>query len=152
MASKYAIAQPEATPISEESARDQVLQLLSFYDYNIEDVADAEKKASIEELLDNLTRFFRQGRLTLDTAVPGSLKVVQNLKNTPGGMTQITYREYSGQTHLAADGKGKDKNFAAMYAAAASLAGLPEGAMEKLQGKDVAVMETFIAVFFLVTA
>ena len=144
--SNFSLRRTADMPISEESAREQVLALLEHYDIDI-DSMDSERKGSAEASFEKLTRFYRMG--IFENATADSFKVIQHLKQAPGAVKDLTYSEISGKNRIASDGKKSDQRMSMVYAMMGSLTGLGEGPMQDLSGIDLAAMETLGLVFLM---
>jgi hypothetical protein len=132
--------------ISEQSAIEQVSELLSFYDINIDRLMQDEKtEKSGDSLLSSLVDFFRLGKIELKTGDKG--KIIQYLKSG----TIIEYGEISAKDKLAMDKFNPEReNYNRVYAFMGSLCGLGKSAIEKLHVTDLAVVEVLGALFLLV--
>jgi hypothetical protein len=149
MASKYALRKAPDFIISEESATDQVVTLLEYYDIDVEAASDVENEESgisprvgMERALDQLAVYVRRGILEISADKDSKIKVCQTLA---GGET-INYKEVNARAKLAMD-RVKGKGYTRVYAFMSSLASLPPGAIEKLPPRDLAVVEVLGTVF-----
>ena len=145
MASKYALRKKKELLLSEESAREQILEMLEFYDIDVErnEVEDAAGK-SVENTLDNLTTYVRQGVLSVGrNAATGRLEVTHTLS---GGEVLI-YGEINAKAKLAMEKFDSKAGYSRTYAFMGSLCGLGKGAIEKLPAIDLGVVEVLGLVF-----
>lgn len=148
--SKYSLKTPKAYKLSEESATESVVQLLEYYDIDIDRAPDVPADGSpqspreaLERALDQLTDYVRLGAIEIVVVEENELTVVQHLT----GGYEITYREVSAKAKLAMDRVKGGGNYARIYAMMASLASLPPAAIEKMAPRDLAVVEILGTVF-----
>lgn len=140
--SKYQIARAAAQYIlSEESATEQVVALLTYYDIDVERLAGGNDvaQASLEKTLDQLTDYVRRG--ILEIGENGT--VTQTL----GSGQTLEYVEIGAKHKLVMDKVPQGQQYAKMYALMGSLAGCGSTAIEKLPAKDLAVVEVLSTVF-----
>ena len=150
--SKYALRKrPETYLISEEAARDQVIELLEFYDIDIEKLpGDSGEDGKIspregfEAALDQLTEYVRRGVVEISGSDTGKLQVRQNL--AAADAEPLFYKEINAQAKLAMD-RAKGKGYGRLYALAGYLCGLGDAAIIKLPARDLAVVEILGTVF-----
>lgn len=150
MKSKYALPKKtEIFKLSEESARDQVIDLLDYYDIDIEKAPDTvgedggmSPREALERALDQLTAYVRRGRVEIERDADNRIKVRQTLsKGEP-----LEFREVNAHAKLAMD-RAKGKGYGRLYAMMGSLCGLGETAITKLPARDLAVVEILGTVF-----
>jgi hypothetical protein len=132
MLSDYITPREENYVLSEESARDEVRRILDFYEIELDENAGEEEVKNTGDLLDELARYFRLGKLETREDPKKGFCVVQHVS----GGTEITYREL----------KGKDLNVLEKFdrlhlrSAYRELLGLLSGygtdVIEKLKGRD----------------
>lgn len=142
---KYTRKKAEDYTLSEEVATEQIIDLLEYYDIDIEQIGDADEKAAkgLETVLDTLCRHIRTGKLTVDRGADDKLVVTQTLTN---GET-LTYSEISAKSKLAMEKYNNDSNYSRIYAFMGSLSGVGKAGIEKLSAKDLGVVEVLGAVF-----
>jgi len=126
-------------PISEESARAQVMLLLEGYDIDPAAHTD-DSRAAIEGALDKLAKYIRRGLIE----VAPDLSVTQHRKSGP----DIKYAKLTGKAVIASDSASADKPNAKIHALLGALSGLPVEAFQSLPGDELSVAETLAIVFF----
>jgi hypothetical protein len=128
--------QPEYK-ISEESAKEQVRELISHYelDFSFEqDDKDGEK--ATERILDALTGFYREGLIENVKDDNLGLCVVQH---TGKGML-IRYREVKGDDCAVVEKYGENEKYTRIWALMGRLCGQGEDIVKKLKGRDKQAM------------
>lgn len=133
-------------PISSEIADAAVMDLLAYYEINIDDLPGQDQRDAMESVAAKLSRFYRMGLLE-NRREGGILKVVQHLANPPGEVKELTYDRMSGAMKLLMDGFKDTERYAASQALMAGLCGLPAASMKQLVGNDLSAMECLSAVF-----
>jgi hypothetical protein len=138
----------ESKWLSEEVGNAAVIELLNYYEIEIEDLPDQGQRDAMDAVAAKLSRFYRMGLLE-NKRDDGVLKVVQHLQNPPEGNTNPTliYGRMTGGYRLAMDGFKENQRFAATQALMAALCGLPPSEMKKLTGNDLSAMECLSTVF-----
>lgn len=136
--------------LSEETATKAVVELLTFYDYDIDALEPAERK-STEKALKEIVGFYRQGRFENGKSDDGAPTVIQHLQETPGTLKSITYGEFTGEVRVqSGDGlEIKKETFTFIYRTLGLLSGIGEDALKKLRGGDLKAMEALGNLFFL---
>jgi hypothetical protein len=142
--SKYSLRKKKEMILSEEAARDQIVELLEYYDIDVDrnEVEDAVSK-QVENTLDQLTLYVRQGVLEIARNDKGKLEVKHNLS---GGDT-LVYGEINSKAKLAMEKFDPKAGYSRTYAFMGSLCGLGKGAIEKLPAIDLGVVEVLGTVF-----
>jgi len=142
--SPFALRKKPELILSEESATEQVLDLLEYYDIDIERVP-AQFREQMEVRLKLLTDYVRRGAVEVGRSEDQKIKVSVNLSH---GNTVIELCELGARHKLAMDrGAASDSNYSRIYKLIASMAGLPVEAIEKLRARDLAVIEVLGGVF-----
>jgi hypothetical protein len=162
MAIDFSLPEPDSSapakyPISADSAAAQVKELLAYYDFDISTLDDSivnkksglTERASAQATFEKLIPYYREGRLENDKAGDGSLLIVQHLKEPKGTITEIQYKEFTGDNRIASDGKGADFSLTMAYAMMGSLSGFGEGGMRNLRRGDLRAMEALALGFFV---
>lgn len=146
MASKYATRKATDFQISEESATDQVVELLDYYDIDVDRLTEGEDRAgsALEKALDHVRDGFRSGRLELVRDNTGKLTVVHHLK---GAGEPLVYQEISAKAKLAMERFDPAAGYSRLYAFMGALCGIGKGAIEKLPPQDLALVEVLGTVF-----
>lgn len=132
--------------VSEQVADAAVMELLGYYEIEIDELPDKEQQDAMEAISAKLSRFYRMGLLE-NSRAEGVLKVIQHLQNPPGQVRDLTYDRMTGGYKLAMDGFKDTQRYAATQSLMASLCGLPLAAMKKLSGNDLSAMECLSVVF-----
>lgn len=146
MSSKYGLVKAAAAYVlSKESAHEQVMDLLSYYDIDVERMAasNANAGAVLERSFDQLADFIRQGRVEVVRAADGRVTVKQHVTGTD----PLVYGELGAKHKLAMDRCKEGENYQRMYNLMGSLCGLGSAAIEKLPARDLAVVEVLSTVF-----
>jgi hypothetical protein len=142
---KYSIVRKaDEYTLSEESATEQVVTLLTYYDIDVDKIPDTDAKAGFERALDTVTSFIRRGVLEVITDKDNRVSVIHNLID---GNDKLTYGELGARHKLAMDRVKKGEDYHRMYALMGSLSGIGSGAIEKLKAKDLSVVEVLGTVF-----
>ncbi len=142
----------ETYPISEDSALEQIVDILDYYDIPIERFEQSEKSETAgENILESLTVFFRTGQLQSNRDENGVLKITQTTQTG----TKIEYEEIKAKHKKVMDKYDPNReNYKRMYAFLGSLCGLGSDAIEQLKtgGKqnDLAVAEILGTLFLAV--
>jgi len=140
--SKYQIKRTEQQYVlSEESAVEQVMALLTYYDIDVDRLAGGNdlQEASLEKTFDQLTDYVRRG--LVEVGENGT--VTQHL----GSGQTLQYAEIGAKHKLVMDKVPQGQQYAKMYALMGSLASCGSTAIEKLPAKDLAVVEVLSTVF-----
>ena len=145
-------------PISEDSAAAQVKEILSYYDFDLSTLDDQTvnkktgktERQSAQETFEKLIPYYREGRLSNDKGAGDTLLIVQHLKEAKGSVTEIQYKEFSGDSRIASDGKGADFSLTMAYAMMGSLSGFGEAGIRNLRRGDLRAMEALALAFFVV--
>lgn len=143
--SKYARpAKEEVFVLAEEPAREQVMDLLDYYDIDMTPSSD-KGALTVEKSLDFLTNCVRRGTLEVKRNEKGKMEVVHLLST---GDT-LTYKEINSQAKLAMEKFDQDATYSRVYAFMGSLCGLGKAAIEKLGPKDLTVVENLGTLFII---
>ncbi len=134
--------------LSEESARNAVLELVEYYNIDVDAMPDRKQRGQVESALGQLVRFYRMGILE-NIREGGILKVKQTLQAPPGSMTEIIYGEMSGEAKQASDGYDENDRYHRIYAILSFLTGLTPDAIAKLKRADLSAAEDLGLVFLL---
>jgi hypothetical protein len=156
MAVDFILPEPDYQ-ISEESAAAQISELISYYDFKLSTLNDSTvdkrtgktERASAQETFEKLIPYYREGRLANDKSSDGSLLIVQHLKEPKGTVNEIQYKEFSGDSRIASDGKGADFSLTMAYAMMGSLSGFGESGIRNLRRGDLKAMEALALAFFV---
>lgn len=143
--SKFGLNKKIEYALSEEVAVNQVVSMLEYYEIDV-DSMDEKQGDAVNSILENLTRFVRQGRLEIIVDDSG-IKCIQTLaKNSE---IKITYKEIDGRAKTAMGTKKDADQNGRLYAVMGALSD-GEAALLKLKGPDVSLVENLGAVFLLV--
>ena len=145
MSTKYGSRKDPNFILSEEAATEQVIQLLDYYDIDVEALIEGDKKGALalERSLDLVARAVRKGMLEVNFDENNKIKVVQHLSG--GG--ELAYREVNAVAKLAMDSVSDSAGYKRIYAFMGSLAGIGVAGIKKLDVKDLAVVEVLGTVF-----
>ena len=144
--SKYSLRKKRELILSEEAARDQIVELLEYYDIDVDgDTSDERANQGVEKILDKLTTFVRQGVLEVGTDDKGKIQVKHNLS----GGESLVYGEINARAKVVMEKCDQNANYSRVYALMGSLCGLGKGAIEKLPAKDLNVVEVLGTVFMI---
>jgi hypothetical protein len=144
--SKWAIPHEEDEfPVSEENAEKAVIDLLTFYRVDVDDIEDDKMKKAVESALNKLQAAYRRGQLE-NSRKDGTFKVIQ----TTASKTKIEYDELKGEAKTVMDGFGENANYQKQYALLGSLSGLGAKAIQSLNAVDVSVAECLGLIFLMV--
>jgi len=136
--------------ISEDSALEQIVEILDYYDIPLERFEQSEKtEAAGENILDSLIVYFRTGQLQTRTDENGILNIIQT---TQSG-AKLEYQEIKAKHKKVMDKYGNE-NYKRIYAFLGSLCGEGADVIEQLKtgGKqnDLAVAEILGTLFLAV--
>lgn len=133
-------------PISEEAAVSQLSEMMSYYDYDPEDIEDDDEKRKTYETLKKLVKHIRAGRLEVDID-----ETAPYLRQTLASGETLQYSGSLAKAKSATDGYARDARYAMIFAFMGSLAGVGASGISKLQGRDFAAMEA-VAGFLMTLA
>jgi len=141
---------PDRNKISEDSALEQIVEILNYYNIPLERLEDSEKsEAAGESILDALIGFFRRGQLETRVNENGILNIIQT---TQSG-AKIEYQEVGSRQKKVMDKYGTE-NYKRLYAFLGSLSGLGSDGIELLKAggvqNDLACAEILGTLFLLV--
>lgn len=149
--SKYALRKKHEHFLSEEAATEQVVDLLEYYDIDVEKIPEEiagqdsiNPREGVERALDAVRDYIRRGVLEV-ARDPKSGAVVVNHTLVSGAI--ITYGELTAKAKLAMDKATKTGNYSRIYALMGSLCGIGQAAVEKFSARDLSVAEVLGAVF-----
>ena len=149
-ASIFSIPKKEVK-LSFENSVAQVVELLAYYDYDINAIEDAKEKSGVEKQLKDMARFYMDGRFENRKNEDGAPIVVQHLFETPGTLKEITYQEFTGNIRVAS-GDGieiRKDTFNMAYKMLEGMSGMGTGIRDKLRGADLKAAEALGNLFFL---
>lgn len=134
--------------ISKEVATDMVVDLLDYYDIDVENVGGESKEEkqqaiALERALNTVRGYFMSGKLEVDRDEAGKIRITHHLK---GGDT-LVYGEIGSKHKLAMERFDPEAGYTRIYAFMGSLSGAGKGAIEKLSAQDLAVVEVLGTVF-----
>jgi hypothetical protein len=146
---KFSLPKPDAEYLlSEEAATEQLMVVLKHYSIDIEAQPDRRSQKALEAVCNRLVRAYRAGSLE-NVRDGNALKIKQHLRIPPGEVKELVWDRMTAKAKLATDGFPEDDRYARAYALAASLTGLPVGAIEKLEGADLSTAEDLGVLFLL---
>ena len=136
--------------VSEESAEKQMQDLLDYYEIEAHHITTEHGQDAIQTINNRLVAAIQKGRLEIGSDDEGRIQITQHLKHPPGDSPTIIYGEVTAKAKLATDGLGETKNAGRVHAFMGSLSGLGPGAIGKLRGVDMGVMEKLFLVFSII--
>jgi hypothetical protein len=130
--------------LSEESAREQMQNLLDSYDINKDDLEIENGPEWIASVINRIVRAIRAGHVEiLDNG-----EVTHNLVTPKGDISSITYRRMNG---IAMKERGKAKGtFEKDCALMGSLGNIPPNAMAKLDMVDISIFQRLGQLFMVI--
>ena len=139
MATKYKSRKARETVISEEVAREAVVDLLDYYDIDIEKLTESESDGAkaVERALDSLTAFVMAGTLEIARDKDGKVPVTHH---TAGGAA-LVYGEVTARAKLAMDRFKPEEFHGRIYAFMGVLCGIGTDAIQKMTPKDLGAAE-----------
>ncbi len=135
--------------ISAEVARQQLDELLDYYELDGESFLDENQKNIFDQTCERLKKAIMKERLSISGE--DGIKVTQHLKNSYAGEVKVfEYAELAGK-HKMSMGKHKDTDhYGKMYALLGSLTGMGETAIRNLKGPDLSTAECLGFLFLVV--
>jgi hypothetical protein len=147
--SKFGLSNPPKPLLSPENAHAAVMEIVGFYQVNL----DAKKESEAEKLeviLDDLENFYALGYLE-NQPKDGSFSVVQHRQKAPEGTSKdVTYGELTGadRRKLKVKASGEMGAFDMQYALMATLSDTTIEFIASFRSPDFSVMEA-LADFFI---
>jgi hypothetical protein len=133
--------------LSQETAAEQVRQLLAYYEFNAEHLPQA-MRAALESSVAQIEQGVRLGLLEIDISAE-RCEVKQHLKRpVPGASNPIVYREVSGKAKIGIREDGG--NYGKMYAFLGALSGEGAAIYLNMKSKDLSLAEALGALFLQV--
>ena len=129
--------------LSEDSAQEQLNQLLDYYEIDFDDIPTEQAKA-FQMIGKKLVKFIRQGRLEIK--IEDGIQCIQTLRN---GTTIIIYKELNGKAKTAMGTKSAEDGNGRIYALMGALSD-GETMITELKGPDLSLVECLGAVFLAV--
>lgn len=145
--SQFARRAPAKPLLSEESAREQVMELLDYYDIDPEQQAEDAKPGEIpafDKALLQIQKYVQRGALEVSRDERGKIKVVQNLED---GKSALIYPEIGARHKIAMETFDPKAGYSRIYAFMGALSGVGKGGIEKLAPRDLGVVEVLGMVF-----
>lgn len=127
--------------LSEESAMDQMQEIVDYYDIEPDKMGDAA--AGFETALDNVVDFIRRGVVEVSRDAKDKLVI----KHTLASGEVLNYTEINAKAKLAMDKFDRKENYRRLYAFMGSLCGLGSAGIEKLSARDLTTVEVLGTVF-----
>lgn len=144
--SKFALKKKEFD-LSEESAHEAVMEVLEFYEIDIDNILDPIGKTSAEQAMTKIQSAYRAGRLYNKINDKGEFTIIQKVKNSEGVETEMIYAELRAKHKLAMDGKKDAQNYARMYGLLGSLTNVTDTGIKRLRAQDLSIAECLGFVF-----
>ena len=135
--------------VSLEVAKDQMQEFLDYYDIDQDDIVVEQGPEAVKTIMNRLIRAIRSGNLEIRIN-DGSLSVIQRLRNPPGDILEITYKEIGGEAKRAMDAVPETKPALRMQTFMGYLSGLNADAIKKLKGADYSIVERLAILFMVV--
>lgn len=145
--SKYQLPKKKIEYIlSEESATEQLIELLDYYDIDLDKIGESDEKVAtaLERACDQLCDAIRTGQLSITRDENSSILVKQQVE---GSKDPLIYKEMNAQAKLAMDKFKEEELYRRIYALMGSLSGEGDAVIKKLKLKDLAIAEALAAVF-----
>ena len=101
--SLFALRKKTVSILSEEAARDQVLDFAEYYDIDVERIDDKGARQMLEGYLGNLTRYVQRGALEVARDKDQKMVITLNLSD---GKTSIEFCELGARHKLVMDNRG----------------------------------------------
>jgi hypothetical protein len=130
--------------LSEKSAKENLQQMLDYYEIDIDDIDDKDTRKAVSSSLKKIIKSIMKGRLEIK--IEEEFQVIQYTKNGE----KIIYREIDGISKSAMASKGDNDYNGKCYALMGSLSGLGESAIRSLKGVDLSLTEVLGVVFLQV--
>ena len=130
--------------LSEESATAQVMDLLSYYDIDVDRARRSDGENNLEVACKTLVEYVRRGQVEVGRDKDARMQVTVNLSR---GDEVIEFCELGARHKLVMDRVKEGGNYTRIYTLMASLAGLPPSIIEKLPVKDLSVVEILGMIF-----
>ena len=134
--------------ISEEAAYEQLMNILRYYDFEIE-VYGSDDKPKIEVELRKIIQAIRDGKVEVAESDKGC-HFVQHLSKE--GEEPITYSGSLSKAKSAMDGRDPKAIKASLLAFAGSITNLGVGGVKRLGDKDYQIMEMLSSFLLLVAS
>ena len=135
----------EKYALSEESALEEICTMLKFYDIDMDTLEITENAENAgENILKKLIKYFRAGKLKTKKDEKG-LKIIQTLENG----TTIIYNEISAAKKRTMDKCETKEQYGKIQMFMGSLSNLGLDGVDKLNPRDLAVLEVLGTVFLL---
>lgn len=131
--------------LSEKSAKENLQEMLDYYEIDLDDIEDKVVKSAVKSGLKRLIKAIRLGRLEIK--IEDEFKIIQI---TRSGKETITYREIDGDSKSAMSTKDEKDWYGKSYALMGSLSGLGESAIRKMKGVDISLVEVLGMIFLQV--
>lgn len=132
--------------ISEDSAIEQITELLDYYDIDIETLKMTEDtEVAGERVLEALIKYYRWGKLK-NQKDEKSFKAIQTLKSG----TTITYQEVNARLKRTMDKLETKERYGKIYTFMGALGNIGLDGVEQLHATDLAVLEVLGNVFLLI--
>lgn len=132
--------------LSESVARQQLQDMLDYYEIDIDEIEEKEVKRAIKSGYKRLIKAVRLGRLDIKIE-DGTIKIIQT---TRSGNEKITYKEIDGKSKTAMATKEEKDWYGKSYALMGALSGLGETAIASMKGVDVSLAEVLGMIFLQV--
>lgn len=136
----------EVPPISEDSAMNEIVLFLDYYDIDIQTLEMTENtEIAGERIIDSLIRYYRLGKLKNKKDEKG-FKIIQTLRT---GKT-IEYAEITAQKKRTMDKLESKEQYGKIHTFMGSLSNIDLDGVDQLHATDLAVLEVLGTIFLLI--
>jgi hypothetical protein len=143
----------EDMQISKETAKDQLDQLLNYYDLDPDDYKEIQVDGNsagiaIDVSIKKITKAIMKGRLEITLDDNGRPFVVQHLVGRYKSVDKLTYKPITGSAKVEMD-KRKGESNSKLYALMGSLSGEGAEIIQALEGPDLSLVESLGGLFLM---
>jgi hypothetical protein len=140
---KKRVKEDKKYKISEESAQEELIKILKFYDIDIDRFMKDKQSENVgENILDAIIEYLRLGKIEIQTT--NGFEIIHHLVNGE----KLVYAQIQAKYKREMD-KCEVNGNSKIYAFMGALCGLGTGAIDKLHANDLAVVEVVGAIFLL---
>jgi plasmid stabilization system protein ParE len=130
--------------LSKSAAENELEKMFDYYEIDVDEIEDKDLKKAIKQGYDRLIKAVRLGRLQIK--IEQGITVIQTLRNGE----ELVYKEINGEAKMAMAGKEQNDYYGKSYALMGSLSDWGEGAIKKLKGVDLSLVEVLGMIFLSV--
>ena len=136
--------------ISEESAEEQISNLLEYYDIEIEDFDNENLKSALATSRRKLVKAIRKGMIEIKEEDGTPIVYQHLLKPVKGIESPIRYKEVDGRSKRAMKKMSENDYSGRIYAFLGGLSGDGSTIIERFQSQDLTVAECLGTIFLQV--